>query len=100
MSTAKTQTVVTLDTPLVRGEHALTEVTLTKPNSGALRGTSLADLMSMDVTALCKVLPRVTSPALTVQDLTNMDPSDLVQLGSAFLDFLLPNSVRDNLPQD
>lgn len=98
MSTSRTQTVVTLDTPIVRGENKVTDIILTKPNSGALRGTSLSDLMSLDVAALCKVLPRITTPALTTQDVNNLEPSDLVQLGTAFLDFLLPNSARDDLP--
>lgn len=100
MSKSKEGVNVTLDTPLIRGDNEITQIMLTKPSSGALRGTTLSDLMSLDVSALCKVLPRVSSPALTPQELNNMDPSDLVQLGTAFLDFLLPNSVRENLPQD
>lgn len=91
---------VTLDNPLIRGDNQVTQILLTKPRTNALRGTTLSDLMSLDVSALCKVLPRVSSPALTPQELNGMDPSDLVQLGTAFLDFLLPNSVRENLPQD
>lgn len=100
MSKKKESVTVTLDTPLIRGDNEVDQIELTKPNSGALRGTTLADLMSLDVSALCKVLPRVTSPALTQQELNGMDPSDLVQLGTAFLDFLLSNSVRESLPQD
>jgi hypothetical protein len=40
------------------------------------------------------VLPRISSPTLTEFDVREMDPADLVQLGVAFADFLLPNRAR------
>jgi len=81
---------VTLDTPIARGEQSITEVTLRKPAAGELRGTSLNALVNLDVDALCKVLPRISSPALTEFDVQQMDSADLVQLGVAFAGFLLP----------
>ncbi|CAE6856214.1 phage tail assembly protein [Paraburkholderia domus] len=85
---------VTLDTPIVRGEQTITEVTLRKPNSGELRGTSLNALVNLDIDALVKVLPRIAIPQLTEFDVRELDPSDLVQLGVTFADFLLPNRAR------
>jgi hypothetical protein len=85
---------VTLDSPITRGEQTITEITLRKPASGELRGTSLNALVNLDVDALGKVLPRISSPTLTEFDVQQMDPADLVQLGVAFADFLLPNRVR------
>lgn len=52
--------VVIFDTPLMRGEQKIEQVTLTKPNAGTLRGVSLASLANSDVDALIKVLPRMT----------------------------------------
>ncbi|MFL9993058.1 phage tail assembly protein [Paraburkholderia sediminicola] len=85
---------ITLDTPIVRGEQTITEITLRKPKAGELRGTSLNALVNLDVDALGKVLPRIASPMLTEFDVRDLDPSDLVQLGVAFADFLLPNRAR------
>lgn len=85
---------VTLDTPIQHGSKAITEITLRKPKSGALRGTNLTDLLQMDVTALSRVLPRISEPALTEADIKNMDPADLVQLGGAVAGFLLPKSAQ------
>jgi hypothetical protein len=85
---------VRLDRPLQRGEQTIAEVTLRRPSAGELRGTSLNALLNMDVEALGKVLPRVTSPTLTEFDVQRLDPADLVQLGVAFVDFLLPSQVR------
>jgi Phage tail protein E. len=85
---------VKLDTPIVRGEQTITEITLRKPKSGELRGTSLNALVNLDIDALGKVLPRIATPQLTEFDVRDMDPADLVQLGVAFADFLLPNRAR------
>ncbi|WP_438392728.1 phage tail assembly protein [Caballeronia sp. DA-9] len=83
-----------LDTPLVRGKQSITHVTLRKPSSGELRGTSLSDLVNLDVAALQKVLPRISSPTLTDADVARMDPADLVQLGGIFSGFLMPTAVK------
>jgi hypothetical protein len=88
---------ITLDTPLVRGEQTLSTVTIRKPAAGELRGVKLVDLLQMDVTALTVVLPRVTTPALTAQDVARLDPADLVQMGSAVSDFLLPRAAKADL---
>ncbi|MBR8114443.1 phage tail assembly protein [Burkholderia cenocepacia] len=89
-STVARPGVVVLDTPIKRGEQEITEVTLRKPAAGELRGTSLNALVNLDVDALGKVLPRISSPMLTEFDVQQLDPADLVQLGVAFASFLLP----------
>lgn len=86
---------VTLDTPLTRGKQTVTEITLRKPLSGALRGLSLVDIMQMDVSALSKLLPRITEPALTEAEIRTMDPADLVQLGTTVATFLLSKRFKE-----
>lgn len=93
-STADASNSHTLDTPLVRGTQTITTVTLRKPKSGELRGVSLSDLVSLDVAALSKVLPRISTPTLTEQDVANLDPADLVMLGGVFVGFLTPKAVK------
>jgi hypothetical protein len=87
----------TLDTPLVRGKQTITEITLRKPSAGELRGTSLSDLVNLDVAALQKVLPRISTPTLTEMDVAAIDPADLVQLGGMFAGFLMPKAVKSKL---
>ncbi|WP_153075774.1 phage tail assembly protein [Paraburkholderia bonniea] len=94
---AKDPNTCTLDTPLKRGEQVITKVTLRKPDAGELRGTSLSDLVSLDVAALQKVLPRVSTPTLTEIDVARMDPADLVQLGGIFVGFLMPKAAKSKL---
>ena len=81
---------VELDTPITRGDQVINSITLRKPTSGELRGTSLNALVNLDVDALGKVLPRIATPTLTAFDVNLLDPADLVQLGVVFAGFLLP----------
>lgn len=86
---------ITLDTPLKRGDQEITAVTLRKPSSGELRGLNLTDLLQMDVNALKKILPRITSPILTEQDIDGLDPADLVDLGSSVALFLVKKADQE-----
>lgn len=91
--------VITLDVPIIRGNTTITEITVNKPNAGALRGVRLQAIMETDVDALIRVLPRVTTPNLTVPEVNNLDPADIYALSQALALFFLPNSVRlDYLP--
>lgn len=91
--------VVELDTPIVRGEHSINSLTLRKPMAGELRGVSLIELMQMDVLALRKVLPRITTPTITDIEIGRMDPADLVQCGVAVSGFLLQKSAKAEASQ-
>jgi len=85
---------ITLDTPIKRGETDITEIAVTRPNAGALRGVALMPLLQMDVNALSVVLPRITTPTLTAQDVMALDPADLLQLSTEVTGFLLPRSAQ------
>lgn len=86
-------TTITLDTPIKQGETEITTIVLRKPAAGELRGVTLTDLLQMDVAALTRVLPRISSPTLTEANVAAMDPADLTQCGSAVAGFLLPKSA-------
>lgn len=85
---------VELDTPIERGTNSIKSLHLRKPMSGELRGVSLADVLSLDVNALRKILPRITTPTLTDVEVGRMDPADLVEIGTAVAGFLLRKSVK------
>ncbi|WP_070415232.1 phage tail assembly protein [Pseudomonas lundensis] len=97
MNNEKKENIVELDTPIKRGEQVITEVELRKPSSGELRGIQLADLLQMDVSALIKLLPRI-SP-LTEAELRAMDPADLVALGVKVTGFLLQKRTMTDASQ-
>ena len=95
---------VTLENPIRRGENFVPVVEIRSPSgTGWLRGVKIFDLAQLDVSALTTVLPRITVPALTEQEIRNaLSAPDLFQLGAAVVDFLLPKSARadsDALPE-
>ena len=85
---------VTLETPIVRGDQTITSVSVRKPAAGELRGVALADLLRLDVAALITVLPRVTTPTLTAQDVSALDLVDLAALGTEVLGFFMTKADR------
>jgi len=86
--------VIVLDEPIARGNTEITEITVRRPKSGALRGVSLLDVLQLNVTALQVVLPRITEPSLTQADVAALDPADLLQIGTEVSNFLAPKADR------
>lgn len=58
-----------------------------KPKAGELRGLKLVDLMQMDVTALMVVLPRITQPPLSPEQVSGLDLADLTKFGVKVVGF-------------
>ena len=98
MSDKLTEKTVQLDTPIMRGKTQITEIVLRKPQSGALRGTRLQAIMDMDVGAMVTVIPRISAPTLTAQEMAELDPADLTALSVEVVTFLLKKSVLAGLP--
>ena len=88
------ENVVILEKPVKRGDQLIAEITLIKPNAGTLRGVSLAAVANSEVDALIKVLPRMTVPTLTEQEVAAMELPDLVALAGQVVGFLSPSSAR------
>ncbi|CAI1510556.1 phage tail assembly protein [Serratia fonticola] len=91
---AENPNVVTLDTPVKRGDTEIKSVTLIKPNTGTLRGVSLAAVAGSDVDALIKVLPRMTYPSLTESEVASLEWTDIVSFAGKVVGFLSPNAER------
>lgn len=91
------ENVVVLDQPIVRGATIIAQIALRKPNAGALRGITLSDLLQMDVNAIVRVIPRISTPTLTEAEVRAMDPADLVDAGSVVASFLLKKSMKADL---
>lgn len=89
MSDKQTEKTIQLDTPIMRGKTEITEIVLRKPQSGALRGTRLQAIMDMDVNAMMTVIPRISSPALTAQEIAEMDPADLTAMSVEVVTFFV-----------
>ena len=90
---------VMLETAIQRaGGTPITTVTLRRPKSGELRGVSLTDLLQLQVDALTVVLPRITQPTLLKHEVADLDPADLVQLGTKVATFFLTKAQLADSP--
>jgi len=91
MKTKPHTVVIELEHPIERGkdgEKKITAITLRKPKAGELRGTRLADVLTMDVDAMIAIIPRISEPFITEADLVNLDPADLTALSLEVMGFL------------
>lgn len=92
--------VVPLEEPIKSGGQTITEIKIRKPNVKALSGVSLQAIYQHDVNALIKVLPRVTTPALTAQQVLELDPVDFAQLGGHLVTFLYPKDLQKAIKEE
>ncbi|EPC3544553.1 phage tail assembly protein [Aeromonas hydrophila] len=80
--------IITLDTPIQRGDTTITELTIRSPKkAGHLRGLNTMDIVQMNVDTLIKLLPRITD--LTEKEVNDMDPADLLKAGVVVVSFLM-----------
>lgn len=94
-TTTTDENTVELDFPLKRGDTELHSVHLRKPVAGELRGIRLTELLNLDVAAVQQILPRVTTPTMTSQEVANLDPADFTELATKVASFFVRKSVRE-----
>lgn len=80
--------------PIVRGETRITSLILRKPKSGELRGLTLQDLLTTDVTTIIRLVPRISDPILTDAEARELDPADLAEIGGVIRGFFLTRAER------
>lgn len=88
---------VTLATPLVRGETTIDSLRLRKPRAGELRGLSLQDVITSDITTLLTLIPRISEPPLTGPEADALDPADLAEIGGTIRGFFMTAAERQVL---
>ncbi|MDA5192789.1 phage tail assembly protein [Govanella unica] len=91
---------VDLDEIITRGEQKIAFVQIRKPASGELRGLSLIELGQLHIDSLLKVLPRITVPTLTAQEVAAMPLCDLLACGAEVASFLLRKRDREAASPD
>lgn len=89
-----------LDYPIKRGDKEIKTIELRKPRAGEMRGLSLTDVLQMEYNALNRLLPRITQPTLTEAEIMNLDPADLLQIGTEVTSFLLSKKMRGEMDEE
>jgi hypothetical protein len=88
---------VTLEHPVRRGETVIESLTLRKPRAGELRGLSLQSLGQSDVNQLITLIPRISEPPLTLQEVEAMEIEDLSAIGEVVFNFFLSSDQRQKI---
>ncbi|CAM3415689.1 hypothetical protein GCM10016272_01630 [Psychrobacter glaciei] len=91
---------VEFDNPIIRGNLTIAEVNINKPKTGALRGLSLADLLKLDVDTVIKLVPRVSTPPLTENEVAALDPADFLSISTAVVGFFASKDQRAKARQE
>lgn len=87
-------TQITLSKPIKRGDTEITMVTLHEPNAGSLRGISLSDVLGMKSDAIVTLVPRISEPKLTEQEMQRLGLRDLALLEGGIANFFLTDAER------
>ena len=88
---------VTLEEPIKRGETEIATITLRKPKAGELRGLTIEEVISSDVTTLIKLIPRISNPPLIEQEVSDMDAPDIAQCAGAVRGFFMTRGQQEVL---
>jgi hypothetical protein len=91
-----TSITIPLDSPIIRGDTTIAEVAIRKPGPGELRGLTLKDVGEVKFDTMIKLLPRVTTPALTEAECAVMDLGDFTSLATEVAGFLLSKAQRQD----
>lgn len=92
--------IVTFNSPVtLKNGTEITEVTITDSmrQAGALRGLKLWEVATGDVNSLITLLPRVTQPRLSEQDIATMPIDCFAQLANEVATFLAPSAPDDEI---
>ena len=74
---------IRLNRPLAGADGSpLDTVDLARPTVAALKGLQLAMVQVQDVAQLVRLLPRITTPALTPAQVEALDPADFATLAN------------------
>lgn len=88
---------IDLEQPIVRGKTTIAALQLRKPQAGELRGLKVQDLMQGDVNSILTVLPRISSPPITVHEAEALDPADLGACAGAVMGFFMSKTDQSTL---
>lgn len=78
---------ITLKKPIPRGDKQISKVGLLRPDGGQLRGLSLVAVARLEVDTIATVVSRISTPHVTAEEYTRMDPKDMLALGGAIAGF-------------
>lgn len=93
MSEKKLET-VTLSTPIIMGETEIKKLTLRKPAAGELRGLSLQEIMTSEVSAFLTIIPRICDPVLNAEQVNDLEVEDFTEIAGTIRGFFMTKAEK------
>jgi hypothetical protein len=92
---------IRLHKPIEReGAAALDAIRLRRPKASDLSGTSLRDVLEMDVRTTLIVAPRLIEPFVVSAEVAELDPRDLLAIAKTLVLFLIAPAEAETLQGD
>lgn len=85
---------VPLVEPITRGETKISEFSLRKPVAGELRGLQIATLQMGDINAVIKLVPRISNPLITEQEVATLGSEDIAEVSEVISGFFSTSAMR------
>lgn len=85
---------VPLVEPIERESGNITSLSLRKPKAGELRGLSIKDLINSDVSAVMTVLPRISDPFITDQEVAALAAEDIAEIAGTIVGFFMSPATK------
>lgn len=85
---------ITLAEPIVRGETKIETLNLRKPKAGELRGLSLQNIIRNEATDLLQIIPRISEPPLTADEVNNLEVDDFAEICGTIRGFFMTKAER------
>lgn len=85
---------VTLTAPIVRGDTTISSLNIRRPKAGELRGLSLQDIMTTDIVAMLTLIPRISEPPVTADEVNNLDPADFSEIAGTVRGFFMTKGEK------
>ncbi|MCY1672129.1 phage tail assembly protein [Novosphingobium sp. SL115] len=92
--TGRTFETVALSAPITRGETTMDTLNIRRPKAGELRGLSLQDVMNTDIVAMLTLIPRISEPPLTPDEVNNLDPADFSEIAGTVRGFFMTKAEK------
>lgn len=80
---------ITLEKGIKLGDNLITNISITKPLVGHLKGISIKNLIEMQTDEIAKLIPRVTQPSIPQHALDGMDFGEFLSLAGEVMGFLM-----------
>ncbi|NRD72722.1 phage tail assembly protein [Shewanella sp. VB17] len=85
------KTLVQLVSPIKRGDSEITELSITKPTAGHLRGLKTANVVELDFDSHKKLIPRLTD--LTEAEFLSLDVEDVLTIQTEVASFFVASKL-------